>query len=210
MARLTRRGFVKISGALAAVPDAGALRWELAAAAGRRQRTEEADLATIEMVDRYVLLAGRGELYSALARLARSHLDYERGIALLEQSAAVIPNNASAHKALGRAYLEDGRELPGYTELVVALMLDPADVETLTEIGRLHLTAGRSARALAALEGAVAVESGGRAFELRGHHLVLLPAQQDYALRALEDTSLLMTVQIPPGAPGSGSTTSSE
>lgn len=162
--------------AVAAVPDAGALRWELAAAAGRRQRTEEADLAAIEMVDRYVLLAGRGELYSALARLARSHLDYERGIALLEQSAAVIPNNASAHKALGRAYLEDGRELPGYTELVAALMLEPEDVEALTEIGRLHLTAGRSARAVETLERAVAIDAGnqqavhalGRALTLAG------------------------------------------
>jgi tetratricopeptide (TPR) repeat protein len=143
--------------AVAAVPDAGALRWELAAAAGRRQRTEEADLAAIGMVDRYVLLVGRGELYSALARLARTHLDYERGIGLLEQAAALIPNNAATHKALGRAYLEDGREMLGYTELVVALMLEPEDVETLTEIGRLHLTGGRSARALEALERAVAI-----------------------------------------------------
>jgi tetratricopeptide (TPR) repeat protein len=146
--------------AVAAVPGAGALRWELAAASGRRQRTEEADLAAIGTVDRYVLLVGRGELYGALARLARTHLDYERGIGLLEQAAAVIPNNAAAHKALGRAYLEDGRDLQGYAELVVALMLDPEDVETLTEIGRLHLTAGRSARALEALERAVASDAG--------------------------------------------------
>jgi len=61
---------------------------------------------------------------------------------------------------------------------------------------------------LQCLEGAVAVEATGEAFELRRHQLVLLPARQAYALRALEDTSLLMTVQLPPGAPGSASSTS--
>jgi quercetin dioxygenase-like cupin family protein len=63
---------------------------------------------------------------------------------------------------------------------------------------------------LQCLEGAVAVEAGDRVFELRRHQAVLLPARQAYALRALEDTSVLMTVQIPPGAPGSRSSTSHE
>ena len=33
--------------------------------------------------------------------------------------------NAAAHKALGRAYVENGRETDGYAELVIALLLDP-------------------------------------------------------------------------------------
>jgi quercetin dioxygenase-like cupin family protein len=61
---------------------------------------------------------------------------------------------------------------------------------------------------LLCLEGAVAVEAGGHTCELRAWQFVLLPARQQYALRALEDTSLLMTVQLPPGSPGSASSTS--
>jgi quercetin dioxygenase-like cupin family protein len=63
---------------------------------------------------------------------------------------------------------------------------------------------------LLCLEGSVAVDAGGHSCELRNHQMVLLPARQDYALRALEDSSLLMTVQLPPGMPGSASSTSAE
>ena len=63
---------------------------------------------------------------------------------------------------------------------------------------------------LLCLEGAVAVDAGGRSCELRQHHLVLLPAGQEYAIRAIEDASLLMTVQLPPGLPGSASSTSAD
>ena len=144
--------------AVAAVPDAGALRWELVAAARKRLRTDDADVALINMVDRYVMLVGKGELYSALARLAQGHLDYERGISLLQQAVAIIPNNASAHSALGRAYLEDGRETEAFAELAIALLLKPDDSEALTEIGRLHLAAGRVMQAVEALQRAVALD----------------------------------------------------
>jgi len=60
---------------------------------------------------------------------------------------------------------------------------------------------------LLCLEGAVAVEAGGDSFALRAHQLVLVPAREEYALSAMEDSSLLMTVQLPPGLPGSGSST---
>src|SRR2546421_12628963 len=61
---------------------------------------------------------------------------------------------------------------------------------------------------LLCIEGAVALDAGGHSCELRQHQLVLLPARQEYAIRALEDASLLMTVQLPPGMPGSASSTS--
>src|SRR5205814_9513390 len=115
------------------------LRWQLATIAAKRQRTNEADLASMIAVDRYVVLVGRGELHMSLAKLAQTHLDYQRAIGLLERAAAVIPNNKGAHKSLARAYIEDGRDSEGYAELVVALMIDPDDVETLTGIGRLHV-----------------------------------------------------------------------
>jgi quercetin dioxygenase-like cupin family protein len=60
---------------------------------------------------------------------------------------------------------------------------------------------------LLCIEGRVAVDAAGIACELQAGQLVLLPPQANYALRALDDASLLMTVQIPPGQPGSESAT---
>ena len=144
--------------AVAELPDSGALRWMLSVTSGKRQRTDDADLELIATADRLVLLAGRGDLYGRIARLAQGHLDYDRAVNLLEQRVALTPNSAAAHKALGRAYVEQGREDTGYAELVIALMLDTSDAETLTAIGRLHLTAGRYSASVETLTRAVALE----------------------------------------------------
>lgn len=57
------------------------------------------------------------------------------------------------------------------------------------------------------LEGAVCVEAAGGTTELRQGQIVLVPALAEYSLRALEDASLLFTIQLPPGKPGSASST---
>jgi tetratricopeptide (TPR) repeat protein len=149
---------IAVRAAIAELPDAGAFRWQLATLAARLGQTNQADLALISALDRYVVLVGRGELHIRLAKLAQSHLEYERAIGLLERAAALIPNNAVAHKTLARAYIEDGRDREGYAELVVALMLDPDDAQTLTGIGRLHLAAGRLPESIVALQRAVAID----------------------------------------------------
>ena len=114
------------------------------------------------MADRLVLLVGKGELYRALARLAQLHLDDARAIGLLQRAVRMTPNNAAAHQALGRTYLENGRETEGYAHLVIALLLDPGDVETLTALGRWHLAADQPARAVEALERAVGIDPANR------------------------------------------------
>ena len=148
--------------AVSALPDAGALRWQLAAFAGRQQRTIEADVAPILALDRYVLLVGRADLYVSLARCARTQLDYPRTIAILEQAIALTPNNAAAHRALGRAYLDEGREDEGYVEMVVALLLDPDDLETRIALARVHLAGGRAERAVEILERTGAFDTASR------------------------------------------------
>lgn len=145
--------------AIAALPDAGALRWQLAALAARDQRTVEADVALIAAIDRYVMLAGRGDLYVSLARFARTQLDYQRAIAVLQQAIALTPNNVAAHKALGRAYIDEGREDEGYAEYIVALMVDPGDEETRIALARMHLAAGRTGQAIEILERTGALSS---------------------------------------------------
>jgi tetratricopeptide (TPR) repeat protein len=141
---------------------AGALRWRLSTLPEKLQRADDADLELLAMADRFVLLVGKGELYRALARLAQLHLDYERALGLLQRAVAITPNNAAAHAALGRAYVENARETEGYAELVIALLLNPDDVETLTELGRLHVTANRVERAVEALDRAVGIDPSNR------------------------------------------------
>jgi tetratricopeptide (TPR) repeat protein len=146
--------------AIAELPDASALRWQLSR---RSQAQQDADdLALIDMADRLVLLVGKGELYRALAGLAQLHLDDATAISLLERAVRTTPNNTAAHKALGRAYVENGREAEGYAELVIALLLDPDDVEALTALGTWHLTADQPARSVEALERAVAIDPTNR------------------------------------------------
>ena len=144
--------------AMRSLPDSAALRWMRSSTAARRQSTDEADLELIAMAERLVLLAGRGELYGRLAGFAQDHLEYDRALRLLEQRVMLIPNSAVAHRALGQAYVDQGREDEAYAELVVALMVDNADVDTLTAIGRLHMNAGRYPAAVEMLTRAVALK----------------------------------------------------
>jgi hypothetical protein len=67
-------------------------------------------------------------------------------VRLLELRVAFTPNNAAAHRALGQAYVDQGREETGYAELVTALLLDPLDAITVTALGQLHLAAGAGLR----------------------------------------------------------------
>lgn len=60
---------------------------------------------------------------------------------------------------------------------------------------------------LLCIEGRVHVKAEVGQHELGPGQVVLLPAQDMHAVHALEDASLLLTVQTPPGLPGSGSST---
>ena len=146
--------------AVAELPNASALRWRLSTQWQTGQ--DDDDLALIDVADRLVLLVGKGELYRALAGLAQLHLDDAKAIGLLQRAVRMTPNNVAAHKALGRAYVENGRETDGYAELVIALLLDPNDVEALTALGTWHLAADQPGRAVDALERAVAIDATNR------------------------------------------------
>lgn len=161
---------VLVRTAVAELPDSSALRWR---SSTRSQAwKDDDDLALVDMADRLTLLVGKGELYRALAGVAQLHSADDTAVDLLERAVRTTPNNVSAHKALARAYVENGRETEGFAELVIALLLNPNDVETLTALGRWHLTAdagerrdgsgGSLARAVDALERAVSIEPANR------------------------------------------------
>jgi tetratricopeptide (TPR) repeat protein len=157
--------------AITVLPDSGALRWRLRSARG--QRIDESDLELMSRADRLVLFAGKGELLGQMAGMAQGDLDYDRAVQLLERRVALTPNNAAAHRSLGRAYVDQGRPEDGYAELVTALLLDPRDADTLTALGQLHLAGGRTAQAVAALERALALETGnGETLHALGNALI--------------------------------------
>ena len=157
--------------AIAMLPDSAALRWRRTST--RRQGIDESDLELLSVADRLVLFAGKGELLGQLAGMAQANLNYDQAVHLLERRVALTPNNAAAHKAIGRAYVDQGREEIGYAELVTALVLDPRDAETLTALGQVHLAAGRTVQAIAALERALALDgSNSQALHALGNALI--------------------------------------
>ena len=167
-----REAEAALRAAIAALPDSGALRWRLRSARGERIDASDADL--LDLADRLILFAGKGELLGQMAAMARGDLDDDRAVNFLEQRVALTPNNAVAHRTLGRALIDVGAEETGYAELVTALLLDPLDVETLTALGQLHLAGGRIVQAVAALDRALALAPGSsEALHALGSALVL-------------------------------------
>jgi tetratricopeptide (TPR) repeat protein len=156
---------------IAMLPDSGALRWRLRVMHGERIDASDADMLAV--AESLILFAGKGELLGQMAAMARGDLDDGRAASFLERRVSITPNNTAAHRALGRAYVDQGREEIGYAELVTALLLDPLDAETLTALGQLHLAAGRIVQAIAALQRALArAPDGSEALHALGTALV--------------------------------------
>lgn len=66
----------------------------------------------------------------------------------------------------------------------------------------------RGERTLQCIEGEAEVTIDGMVSRLRAGQLVLMPPQAQHGLLAVQDTSLLLTIQLPAGEPGSASSTS--
>lgn len=60
---------------------------------------------------------------------------------------------------------------------------------------------------LQCIEGEVEVTMDGKVCLLRAHELLLMSPAVQHGLRANIDSSLLLTIQLPPGTPGSASST---
>jgi tetratricopeptide (TPR) repeat protein len=102
-----------------------------------------------------VALAGRGQLYSAIGRLARLQRDFAGALDAFERRVQISPNDPAAHKDLARILLDHDRAGEALTEYAAALTIDPRDAETHAAVGQIHLDAGRPADAIPALRRAL-------------------------------------------------------
>jgi tetratricopeptide (TPR) repeat protein len=102
-----------------------------------------------------VALAGRGQLYAAIGRLARVQGDFAGALDAFTRRVQVSPNDPGAHKDLARLLLDHDRSEAALTEYAAALKIDPRDAETHAVIGQIHLDAGRPAEAIPALRRAL-------------------------------------------------------
>jgi tetratricopeptide (TPR) repeat protein len=102
-----------------------------------------------------VALAGRGQLYSAIGRLARVQGDFAGALDAFTRRVQVSPADPAAHKDLARLLLDHDRSEEALTELAAALAIDPRDAETHAVIGRIRLNASQYMQAVTALRRAV-------------------------------------------------------
>jgi tetratricopeptide (TPR) repeat protein len=138
---------------LEASPESAIARWWLARIYDRLHRVADARREYEAVLP--VALAGRGQLYSAIGRLARLQSDFAGALDAFTRRVQIAPDDPAAHKDLARLLIDHDRSEEALTELAAALAIDPRDAETHADIGQIHLDAGRPAEAIPALRRAL-------------------------------------------------------
>jgi tetratricopeptide (TPR) repeat protein len=134
-------------------PASAIARWWLARIYDTRKRVADARLEYEAIVP--VALAGRGQLYAAIGRLARVQGDFAGALDAFTRRVQIARNDPAAHKDLARLLLDHDRGEEALTEFAAALVIDPRDAETHAVIGQIHLDAGRPAEAIPPLRRAL-------------------------------------------------------
>jgi tetratricopeptide (TPR) repeat protein len=138
---------------LEAWPESAIARWWLGRIYDTLNRVADARREYEAVVP--VALAGRGQLYSAIGRLARVQGDFAGALDAFRRRVQLSPNDPAAHKDLARILLDHDRSEESLAEYAAALAIDPRDAETHVAIGQIHLDAGRPAEAIPALRRAL-------------------------------------------------------
>lgn len=134
-------------------PASAIARWWLARIYDNGKRVAEARREYEAVVP--VALAGRGQLYSAIGRLAHLQGDFAGALDAFRRRVQFAPNDPAAHKDLARTLVDHDRVEEALAEFAAVLAIDPRDAETHAAIGRIHLDAGRPAEAIPALRRAL-------------------------------------------------------
>jgi tetratricopeptide (TPR) repeat protein len=134
-------------------PESAIARWWLGRIYDTQKRVTEARREYEALLP--VALAGRGQLYAAIGRLARVQGDFAGALDAFRRRVQLSPRNAAAHMDLARILLDHDRSEEALTEYAAALAIDPRDGETHAVIGQIHLDAGRPQEAIPALRRAL-------------------------------------------------------
>jgi Flp pilus assembly protein TadD len=134
-------------------PDSAIARWWLGRIYDNRSRVVDARREYEAILP--VALAGRGQLYAAIGRLARGQGDFAGALDAFTRRVQLAPRDPVAHKDLARILLDHDRSEDALTEYAAALAIDPRDAETHATIGQIHLDAGRPADAIPPLRRAL-------------------------------------------------------
>ena len=138
------------------LPAAGRTRWALADLYEKTGRGVDA-LDQLEQAASLTVIAGKAALLWRLANVAHLLQDEERVVSALARRSRLMPNDAWAHRSLGLAYHQAGRDVYALVELLISSHLGLEDAEMLGVMGQIHLNAGRLTIAETVLRRAVAV-----------------------------------------------------
>jgi superkiller protein 3 len=95
-------------------------------------------------------LLGMNSVYDTIGTMRRAQQEFEGATAAYSRRAALVPNEAAAHRDVGDMYFRRGLDDLAWNEFAIAEALAPRDVATQALLAQLHLRAGRNREAAAA------------------------------------------------------------
>jgi len=137
------------------LPEAAEARWVLSFLYDERNRLEDA-ARVLDPVAALALPEGRGEIYFRQAWLYDLHHDLDEAAVALDARSRLNPRAPSAHLDAGLAHWRSGDHQRSLLALLLVLVLDPDNAESLAALGQIDLDEGRLRLAEAELRQAVA------------------------------------------------------
>jgi tetratricopeptide (TPR) repeat protein len=148
-------------------------------------REEESLLAFVEAAA-FPTLAGADRIQAIIGTLYLRKTDFDRAIVAFQRRLEGDPNSAIAHRELGDAYRQQGRQDEAMLEYLATLLIDPADAEACAAIGQIHLSAGRYDDAVEILQRAVNLKPQHKEARYALANALVRLGKMDEGKRALE------------------------
>jgi tetratricopeptide (TPR) repeat protein len=146
---------------LRALPASGRAHYLLGLTYQRQGRRVDA-IRELQTALTHKPLLGANTIHRMIGTLQQDEQDLDAAAQSFAGRANLVPNDHNAHRDLGRVYSLQGDAVRARAELEIALLLTPADTDTLTALGQLHLSEARLADAADASRRALEIDPGHR------------------------------------------------